>query len=340
VSEFELIKHYFLQGAQKLGTVNREHVTLGIGDDCALLAPLPNEQWAISTDMFIEGRHFFEGTAAFDIGYKALAVNLSDLAAMGAQPVAFTLAIALPSNDPSFLQEFSRGLFALASQHNCHLIGGDTTRGPLNVCITVFGSVSKDHALRRDAAQVDDDVWVSGSLGAAAWAVQQQYALEVTQSPESSAIETALFESAQRRLLRPTPRVALGLALRGIAHSALDLSDGLSGDLSHIAQSSNVDLAIECNRLPIALELAHLSHEQQLQLACAGGDDYELAFTAPKSARDSITKISNSIDFSLTRIGQVLEPKSANGVVQFLDANRNPLSSAIVQQWQSFQHFN
>jgi thiamine-monophosphate kinase len=340
VGEFELIKHYFLQGAQSIGAINREHVTLGIGDDCALLAPLANQQWAVSTDMFIEGRHFFEGTAAFDIGYKALAVNLSDLAAMGAKPIAFTLALALPDNNPAFLQEFSRGLFALASQYQCHLIGGDTTRGPLNICITIFGSVAKEQALRRDLAKAGDDVWVSGSLGAAAWAVQQQYAQNTRLDFDTPLASNAFLAAAKNKLLRPTPRVTLGLALRGVAHSALDLSDGLSGDLMHIARSSKINIEIECARLPIAPEITHLSPDQQLQLACAGGDDYELAFTAPQSTRDAVAKISQSIDMPLTRIGRVVSPTAEIFEVIFLDAAQKPLPAAVVAQWQSFQHFS
>jgi thiamine-monophosphate kinase len=340
VGEFDLIKHYFVQGANSIGPINREPITLGIGDDCALLAPLIDEQWAVSTDMFIEGRHFFAGTAAYDIGYKALAVNLSDLAAMGAKPIAFTLALALPDNNPLFLQEFSRGLFALASQHNCHLIGGDTTRGPLNICITVFGSIANDQALRRDRAQVGDDVWVSGSLGAAAWAVREQTARLASLEALSSTLQNGLLEAAQNKLLRPTPRVALGLALRGVAHSALDLSDGLSGDLAHIAQSSMVAIEINCACLPISPEIAHLLPDQQLQLACVGGDDYELAFTAPRSARATIEKLSQSLDTSLSRIGNVVSQNKNNGAVRFLDAARKPLAAEIVAQWHSFQHFS
>jgi thiamine-monophosphate kinase len=340
VGEFELIKHYFLQGAQALGDTNREQVTLGIGDDCALLASLPNEQWAVSTDMFIEGRHFFEKTAAFDIGYKALAVNLSDLAAMGAKPIAFTLALALPDNNREFLQEFSRGLFALASQHHCHLIGGDTTRGPLNICITVFGSVAKAQALRRDLAVVGDDVWVSGSLGAAAWAVKEQYAQNTQPRTEGYSSTNLLLERARNKLLRPTPRIALGLALRGVAHSALDLSDGLSGDLEHIAQSSKVNIEVECERLPIASEITHLSIGQQLQLACAGGDDYELVFTAPQDQRSTIENISQALDTRLTRVGTVVSSNPENGSVIFIDASRQQLPASVVSQWQSFQHFS
>jgi thiamine-monophosphate kinase len=340
VGEFELIKHYFLQGAQSVGETNREQVTLGIGDDCALLAPLVNQQWAVSTDMFIEGRHFFEGTAAFDIGYKALAVNLSDLAAMGAKPVAFTLALALPDNNPAFLQEFSRGLFALANQHQCHLIGGDTTRGPLNICITVFGAVAKEQALRRDLAKAGDDVWVSGSLGAAAWAVQEHYGQNTRLDFDTPLASNAFLAAAKNKLLRPTPRVTLGLALRGVAHSALDLSDGLSGDLMHIAQSSKINIEIDCARLPIAPEIMHLSPDQQLQFACAGGDDYELAFTAPQSTRDAVAKISQSIDMPLTRIGRVVSPTAEVFEVIFLDAAQKQLPAAVVAQWQSFQHFS
>ncbi len=326
MGEFELIKRYFLASASSTTGV----VDLGIGDDCALLNNLPtNEQWAISTDLFIEGRHFFSGISPFDIAYKALAVNLSDLAAMGAKPVAFTLGLSLPNSDESFLQEFSRGLFALANQAHCQLIGGDTTRGPLTICITVFGSVPKGQALRRDGAKIGDDVWVSGSLGAAAWAVQEQYAQRIVKN-----------RSAENKLLRPEPRVALGLALRGLASSALDLSDGLSGDLLHIAQRSNVAFEIECSHLPVAIEVRHLPISQQLQLACAGGDDYELAFTAAPKTRETITKISESLDLPLTRVGRVVDRALSADSLLFFDHAGSAIDPKIVAQWQSFQHFS
>ncbi len=337
MGEFEIIRQNF---ADQAGVDSSGLVDLGIGDDCALLNNLPvDQQWAISTDMFIEGRHFFPGTSAFDIGYKALAVNLSDLAAMGARPMAFSLALALPNDDPIFLKNFSQGLFTLAKQANCQLIGGDTTKGSLNICITVYGSVPKGKALRRSGAKVGDDVWVSGSLGAAAWAVQEQYAKRVVKN-----------QSAANKLHRPAPRIELGLALRDVAHSALDLSDGLIGDLGHIAKASNVRFEIHCPQLPIASEITHLLIAQQWQIACSGGDDYELAFTASPERRHEITLISHALDLKLTRIGGVtprisifddeIPSENKPSALTFLKADARPIDQQVIAQWQSFQHFS
>ena len=221
LSEFDLIKQFFQRARPG-------RATLGIGDDCALLTPAPGRQMAISSDMLVEDRHFFAGADPFMLGHKSLAVNLSDLAAMGARPVAFTLALSLPRADPVWLDGFSRGLFALADAFDCELVGGDTTKGPLNICITVFGEIAPGHALRRAAAQVGDDIWISGTLGDARLALAG-YWKEVALDPDAHA------QAAQRMHL-PSPRVALGLALAAgpIAHAALDISDGLVGDLGHI----------------------------------------------------------------------------------------------------------
>jgi len=251
--EFELIARFFTRD----GVPGR--ALLGIGDDCALLAPREDGAIAVSTDMLVEGRHFFADVDAAALGHKALAVNLSDLAAMGARPLAFTLALALPGVDEPWLAAFAGGLFALADAHGCELVGGDTTRGPLNVCITVFGTVPGAVALRRDRARPGDDVWVSGELGAAAWAVACSLspggagAAAGRDGPDADGPDTgdavpaargrapaqaARREAARCRLERPEPRVALGLALRGVADSAIDLSDGLAGDIGHVLERS------------------------------------------------------------------------------------------------------
>ncbi|WP_312552615.1 thiamine-phosphate kinase, partial [Massilia sp.] len=221
LSEFDLIKQYFRRPRPG-------RAVLGIGDDCALLAPTPGMQMAISTDMLVEGRHFFAGAEPRMLGHKCLAVNLSDLAAMGARPLGFTLALSLPAADPAWLEGFSSGLFALADLHDCELIGGDTTRGPLNICITVFGEVAPGQALRRDAARAGDDIWISGTLGDARLALAG-YLSEV-------ALDPATHAQAATRMHMPTPRVALGQALARLAAppAALDISDGLAGDLGHI----------------------------------------------------------------------------------------------------------
>ncbi len=234
MGEFELIRRYFDRRHAKTGLDNP--VALGIGDDCALLAPRPGTQLAISTDMLVEGRHFFADVDPEALGHKALAVNLSDLAAMGAKPLAFTLALALPSAEPAWLEGFANGLFNLADAHQCQLIGGDTTRGPLNICITVFGEIPVENgrslALRRSGAQAGNDLYVSGYLGEA------RLALLALQGDLN--LPAAQLQQARLRLERPTPRVALGLALRGIATAAIDLSDGLAGDLGHLSRSNNI----------------------------------------------------------------------------------------------------
>ncbi|MYM91683.1 thiamine-phosphate kinase, partial [Rugamonas sp. FT82W] len=238
LSEFDLIQEYF-QRPQ-----HAARATLGIGDDCALLTPTPGMQTAISSDMLVEGRHFFAGEDAARLGHKALAVNLSDLAAMGARPVAFTLALALPSADRDWLAGFSRGLFALADAYNIELIGGDTTRGPLNICITVFGEVRPGQALRRSAAEPDDDIWISGTLGDARLALAG-YRLEQT-------MDAASLLAAAVRMHTPTPRVALGMLLaeQGIARAAIDISDGLVGDLGHILKQSRLGATLDVDALP------------------------------------------------------------------------------------------
>jgi len=224
MTEFDLIARYF--------TRKPRQAALGVGDDCALLNPAPGMQLAISSDMLVEGHHFLHNVSPCSLGHKALAVNLSDLAACGARPVAFTLALALPRIDEAWLEEFSCGLWALADAHGCELIGGDTTQGPLNICITVFGEVPCGQALLRSGARVGDDIYVSGTLGDARLALDSLQG-HIELPPD-------ILAKARLRLEQPTPRVALGTALRGIATSAIDISDGLTGDLGHILQASAV----------------------------------------------------------------------------------------------------
>jgi thiamine-monophosphate kinase len=279
MGEFELIRRFFLRAAG--GDGDGDGVILGIGDDCALLQPpAPGQVLAVSSDMLIEGRHFFAGADPASVGHKSLAVNLSDLAAMGAQPLGFTLAIALPAVDEAWLQAFCRGLFELADRHGCPLVGGDTTRGPLAVSITVFGRVPADQALRRDRAQPGDEVWVSGPLGGASLAVALRRRAEDAD------------EAASRRLDWPQPRLELGQALRGLAHAAIDLSDGLAGDLGHVLAASGGERGLSARLvaadIPLDPCLSHLPPEQALDHALRGGDDYELLFTAAPQAHRSI----------------------------------------------------
>jgi thiamine-monophosphate kinase len=328
MGEFSLIQAVFTRrAAAMLATQPDSLVALGIGDDCALLNRLSSdEQMAISTDMFVEGTHFFPGVAARDIGHKALAVNLSDLAAMGAKPIGFTLALALPQADESFLHELANGLFELAQIHHCPLIGGDTTRGPLSICITVFGRVKRQQALRRGAARVGQRLWVSGQLGGAALAVQQLYA---NQTPPATALAS---------LLRPAPQVFLGLALNGLASSAIDLSDGLYGDLRHIATASQVNVEIDLNRLPIDPLLEGLPFDAAMALALCGGDDYQLAFTCDDSASQTVSALSQSLQLRLTPIGKVVA-KSAAPQVICLGPGAVPLSATWHQQLSAYEHF-
>lgn len=298
MGEFDLIERYFKR-ASKPST----GVDLGIGDDCALLAPAPGMQLAISCDMLVEGRHFLSTVNPEALGHKALAVNLSDLAACGAKPVAFTLALALPRVDEVWLAGFSKGLFALADAHGCALIGGDTTAGPLNICITVFGHVPVGQALLRSGAKAGDDIYVSGLPG------QARLALEAFRGNISLTEEQ--FTLARSRMERPTPRVALGAALRSIASSAIDVSDGLLGDLGHVLKASSLGAEIELDAIDSiavrAYSMAASSHFDSKflrKMILAGGDDYELIFTAPPQQREAVQAAARASHTLVTRVGQ------------------------------------
>ena len=323
MGEFELIDRYFKRPARR--------AALGVGDDCALLAPAPGMQLAISSDMLIEGRHFLSTVDPFKLGHKALAVNLSDLAACGAKPLAFTLALALPQADEAWLEGFSRGLFALADAHDCELIGGDTTRGPLAICITVFGEVPPGQALLRSGAHAGDDLYVSGTLGDA------RLALEVFRGTRS--LPQPAFDAARIRMETPTPRVALGLTLRGVATAAADISDGLVGDLGHILKASRAGASIDtsiainliANRGHLTLGNGQFDAETALDCVLAGGDDYELVFTAPPSARSRVKAAASQSETSVTRIGVI----EAAGGLRLVDATGQPVN----RRFASFDHF-
>ncbi len=326
MGEFDLIRRYFTHPPG-----HAPQVVLGVGDDCALLQPAPGKQWAVSSDMLVEGRHFFPGTDAARLGHKALAVNLSDLAACGARPLGFTLALALPQADEAWLEAFSRGLLQLADLHGCPLVGGDTTRGPLNICITVFGEVPPGQALLRSGARPGDDIYVSGTLGDA------RLALAALQG--QIALPEALLNSTRLRLEQPTPRVALGMALRGVASAALDVSDGLLGDLGHILHASGtgacIDTGLTSKLIAVGAYLesveADFGHEFLEQCALAGGDDYELVFTAPATARDAVARASQASATPVTRIGQI-EASSGLRLV-------GPHGEAVAPRYTSFDHF-
>ncbi|HRA62313.1 MAG TPA: thiamine-phosphate kinase [Burkholderiaceae bacterium] len=326
MGEFDLIHQYFQRPVRR--------AALGIGDDCALLQPAAGCQIAVSSDMLVQGTHFLADTDPYLLGHKALAVNLSDLAACGARPLAFTLALALPAADPSWLEPFSRGLLALADSHDCELVGGDTTRGPLNICITVFGEVpapgGRSQALLRSGAHAGDDIYVSGTLGDARLALEAIGGQWV--------LPQALLERAATRLHRPEPRVALGQALRGLASSAIDISDGLLGDLGHVLAASGVGARLDAGSMTgcIACHGAALDavvpRQHQLHCVLAGGDDYELAFTAAPHQRDAIFQAARTCATAVSRIGTV----TAEAGLQVVDGH----GVAITGQWASFDHFN
>ena len=319
LGEFDLIAKYFTRSVKR--------AALGVGDDCALFATSPGMQLAVSSDMLVEGRHFLSTVAPERLGHKALAVNLSDLAACGARPIGFTLALAMPRVDETFLAGFARGLLALADLHECELIGGDTTQGPLNLCITVFGELPAGEALLRSGARPGDDLYVSGTLGDA------RAALEVFRGTLS--VDGAAFESLRRAMEQPTPRIALGQALRGIATSAIDVSDGLLGDLGHILRRSNVSAALDVDALPRSAVLQALPLALQRDYTLAGGDDYELVFTAPAASAAAVMQAARSTHTEVTRIGRIVERRADTPALRLLDG----AGAELPNRYASFDHF-
>lgn len=290
MSEFSLIQRYFTRATP--GAI------LGVGDDAALVRVASGMELAISTDMLVSGTHFFPDTDPFMLGHKTLAVNLSDMAAMGAQPRWATLALSLPAEDAAWLEKFSAGFFALADQFQVELIGGDTTRGPLNLCVTIMGEVPEGKAIRRDGARVGDEVWVSGTLGKAA--------LVLAHMQGKVTLSEAELRDAAPALHRPQPRIEVGIALRGLATSAIDISDGLVADLGHILERSRVAAEFQYSALPTGM-LKEVDMPLALRQYCvlAGGDDYELCFTAPANKREELTRLSTSLSLPLTCIGKI-----------------------------------
>ena len=298
MNEFELIDLIRAECA-----LQRPDVRIGIGDDAAAIEVPPGYELVVCTDTLVAGRHFPLNTRPEDIGWKALAVNLSDLAAMGATPRWFTLALTLPEIDHPWLQAFSTGLLTLAAENAIELVGGDTTRGPLSMTLTVMGEIPKGKALRRDAAKTGEDIWVSGTLGDAALGLRCiQGRIALTQTQRAYAVD---------RLERPQPRVELGLRLRDLASSAIDISDGLLADLGHICERSRLGARIEYKCVPISSALRGQDAAVITECALAGGDDYELCFTAPPAARGALAVISSDLGLALTRVGTLLD---ADGV--------------------------
>ncbi len=309
MDEFELIRRYF-----KPLTPARRGVRLGIGDDAALLQVPTGHELAVTTDTLVAGRHFLEDAAAEDVGWKSLAVNLSDLAAMGAEPRWFTLALTLRLADPVWLQGFAEGLRASAQAAGVTLVGGDTTQGPLSVTITAMGSLPAKKAIRRTGAKPGDVICVTGTLGDAALALE----LGAAAPPE-----------LKQRLLRPMPRLKAGRALCGHAHAAIDLSDGLAGDLSHILEASNVGAEIQASHLPVSRGFATLAPpESRLRLQTTGGDDYELCFCLPQSRLDAVRR---KLGVPVTVIGKITRKPG----LRVFDATGKPL----VMEPHGYRHF-
>lgn len=320
--EFDLIQRI----RDRAGT--RPDVILGIGDDAALLQVPAGRHLVVATDTLNAGVHFPRDTAPADIGWKALAVNLSDLAAMGAEPAWCTLSLSLPMADPHWLDAFLDGFLDLAARHRVALVGGDTTRGPLSICVTVHGFVEPGRALRRDGARVGDDIWVSGTLGdaAGALALAEGDAANVPQSSapqlhRCSALQWAASREALRgRLDRPTPRVEVGLQLAGIAHAAIDLSDGLLSDLGHVCRASGVGAEVDLDALPCSGALGSgFDSARRRELQAATGDDYELCFTVAPAAREAVETIAGMTSVALTRVGRIV----SGDAVMALDPNGN-----------------
>jgi thiamine-monophosphate kinase len=316
-SEFDLIRKYFTRAAKS--------AVLGVGDDCALLSPDPGMLLAVSTDMLLAGTHFFPDADPEKLGHKALAVNLSDLAAMGAGPRWATLAIALPQADEKWIAAFAQGFFRLAARFGVELVGGDTTRGPLAISVTAMGEVPRELALKRDAALAGDDIWLSGATGEAA--------LALAHLKGRVKLEGAVREACLARLHTPEPRVALGSRLRGLARSAIDVSDGLLADLGHVLEASGVGAELVWEKIPRAIAIAGCP-DKALADDCllAGGDDYELVFTASTGKRGRIEALGKELGIPLALIGVAV---GGDPVLSLRDARGELVSSPH----KGFDHF-
>ncbi len=310
MNEFELIETYFnWEDSNQL-------INLGIGDDCAIIDVDSNYQLLTSTDTLIEGVHFPVNTSATDIAYKALAVNLSDLAAMGATPKYFTLALTLPNLDKQWLSDFSTSLRQVANKYNLSLVGGDTTKGPLSITISITGQVEKNKALLRRSAKVGDGIFVSNTLGNSAYAWWQ---IQNNQTPSSGCLN---------HFNRPEPQIKLGQSLVGIANACIDISDGLEQDLSHILNQSNVGASISLSQIPLSEELdVYIKQTNNWCIALAGGDDYELCFTVPMSKLDVLKTLQDESNIKVTQIGVIN------------DSGKLTKDGEFNKQCDSYQHF-
>jgi thiamine-monophosphate kinase len=319
-TEFELIKQHFTHATPR--------TLLGVGDDAALIKPARGQVLAVAADMLVGGRHFFMNADPASVGHKALAVNLSDMAAMGAVPRWATLGIALPKADERWVAAMSKGFMALARKHGVDLIGGDTTKGPLNLCVQIIGEVPARQALRRDGAKPGDDIWVSGTLGDAALAVAAR--------TQRIKLKPADRKRVQQKLDWPVPRIALGVALRGVARSAIDVSDGLIADLGHICERSGVAAVVAIERLPVSPLMRRYREAPAARAALlGGGDDYELCFTAAPAKRAAVERAASRTRTRVTRIGCVIRaPEDACSVV-VVDGDGLPVAAGQ----KGFDHF-
>ncbi|AKC87274.1 thiamine-phosphate kinase [Pseudoxanthomonas suwonensis] len=325
MAEFDLIELIRNRAA------TRNDVVLGIGDDAALLHVPAGHELVVTADTLNAGVHFPGDTAPADVGWKALAANLSDLASMGARPAWCTLSLSLPQADAGWLDGFLDGFLGLAEAHGIALAGGDTTRGPLSVAVTAMGLVETGAALRRDRARVGDDVWVTGTLGDAAAALVLGGHVPPPSGAAPPAVAAAIAAQLADRLRRPTPRVEAGRALLGLAHACVDVSDGLLADLGHVCRRSGVGAEVAIDALPASAALRAAFGEQRHALQAAGGDDYELCFTAPPMLREAVALALEQAGVDGTRIGRIV----AGAGVRAVDAQGAP--------WQSthagYEHF-
>jgi thiamine-monophosphate kinase len=321
LSEFDVIRRFFTHRAAG--------AALGVGDDAALLRLRAGMELAVSADMLIENRHFLAGADPALLGHKALAVNLSDMAAMGATPRWATLALALPKVDVRWLGAFAGGFMKLARRHRVDLVGGDTTRGPLSMCVQIMGEVPEGRALRRDGAKVGDEIWVSGLLGSAALGLAAINGRVRVPPRERAALE--------QRLHAPQPRIALGIALRGIARSAIDISDGLLADLGHICERSGVAAVLNWEALPATPFVRSMAQQTDVaaRAILAGGDDYELCFTAPRTRRSDVIAAAERARTNVMVVGRIVPRARRAPHIQVLDSIGKPMRL----RWRGYDHF-
>ncbi|QSX32807.1 thiamine-phosphate kinase [Shewanella avicenniae] len=318
MKEFQLIDHFFNGRGHQ-----RKDVKLGIGDDCALVQPAEHKSIAISCDTLVENVHFLPSMPAQALGYKALAVNLSDLAAMGAEPAWMTLALTLPEANDVWLEQFSNGLFEAADYYMISLVGGDTTRGPRSITITVNGQIPEGKALTRGGARPGDWIYVTGTLGDSA------LGLDILLGNHQARAEHR--EYLVGRHYHPTPRVLAGQSLRGIASSAIDLSDGLFSDIKHVLKASDVGAMIDVEKLPLSQALRDsVDHHTALNYALCGGEDYELLFTVPEAQRGALDVALSHAGVKFTQIGQIQSNQKLK--LQLAGAEYTPTATG-------FQHF-